>query len=448
MATVARLFLAWGGLILIHYLLTAAGLYDTGLGGEKPDHPDVFPFSVADGPTFHLLGLPAVLGFLGLLYWAVKRSDRLSGWKIWVIATALVVLGNLGQGGLDAGFLKPFTESDIQYYHAALEVRDPVAWLAAFNDRQVSLPPHTKTHPPFAVLLHHLLLDIGGRRTGLLAAVFVLFASLAFPVLQRLLEDFRLTAGRRNRMVLLFAALPAVNIYGAVCLDALVLTTATLFMLGMARLAAGCGRPGLSFSMVALGFAATNLLTYGGTFLAAVGTALGVWEMLGHRRLRSAAAMAGALLFFLLIILAMDRYWQYDHIRGFLTASRIENPSGFRGLAEPAVYLMTRVENVCEIAIFFSFGALAILFHPHRLNLRLTDWHRHRIRLMITGVGVLALMFAAGAYKTGETARGCLFIYPYLILALTAVDRKVLEGLIVFAGLQTAAMQATLEFFW
>lgn len=35
--------------------------------------------------------------------------------------------------------------------------------------------------------------------------------------------------------------------------------------------------------------------------------------------------------------------------------------------------------------------------------------------LSLIGIIILLLMFLAGTYETGETARGCLYIYPFLI---------------------------------
>src|SRR5207247_2044011 len=61
--------------------------------------------------------------------------------------------------------------------------------------------------------------------------------------------------------------------------------------------------------------------------------------------------------------------------------------------------------------------------------------------VMMGAVGTLALMFASGAYRTGETARACLFAYPYLLLALRRLAPERAFALICFAGVQTLVMQ-------
>jgi len=69
-------------------------------------------------------------------------------------------------------------------------------------------------------------------------------------------------------------------------------------------------------------------------------------------------------------------------------------------------------------------------------------------------VGTLLAMFATGAFRTGETARACLFIYPYLLLPVAAQldhqqpdasDRRLLVWL-VFG--QTLLMQTFGGYFW
>ena len=109
---------------------------------------------------------------------------------------------------------------------------------------------------------------------------------------------------------------------------------------------------------------------------------------------------------------------------------------------------MTRLEDVCEIALFFSFGCLAALLAARAGGVRVFDLRDPAGRLALIGVAVLALLFVTGAYRTGETARGCLYLYPYLVLALARRDGQTLRDLCVLAGAQTAAMQLMGNFFW
>ena len=60
-----------------------------------------------------------------------------------------------------------------------------------------------------------------------------LLASLAVPIVWLCFRVVGLPAERRNTLALLLAVIPAFNIYSAVSLDALVVTTASLFLLGL-----------------------------------------------------------------------------------------------------------------------------------------------------------------------------------------------------------------------
>jgi hypothetical protein len=67
---------------------------------------------------------------------------------------------------------------------------------------------------------------------------------------------------------------------------------------------------------------------------------------------------------------------------------------------------------------------------------------------MISGAAFLFLLFVSGAFKTGETARSCLFIYPYLFMGLINLKKENIQELIYLAGMQTAIMQLFGGYFW
>ena len=164
----------------------------------------------------------------------------------------------------------------------------------------------------------------------------------------------------------------------------------------------------------------------------------------GHRLRRSSANLA----FVAAAAFALYEVYGYDHVQGFLTASALENPNGFRGWYEPYMYLATRMECISENALFLSFGFLAILFHPDKLGTSYCDWKKTDIGLMFSGLITLLAVFASGAYRTGETARAALFIYPYVLFALRNADSIMLKDILIIAGLQTAAMQLFGSYFW
>jgi len=60
----------------------------------------------------------------------------------------------------------------------------------------------------------------------------------------------------------------------------------------------------------------------------------------------------------------------------------------------------------------------------------------------------MMLILLAGAYRTGETARAAMFIYPYFMLALVRARLDTLKAITLVAGFQTAAMQLFGNYFW
>ena len=99
---------------------------------------------------------------------------------------------------------------------------------------------------------------------------------------------------------------------------------------------------------------------------------------------------------------------------------------------------MTRLEDVADILCFFGPFLLVLSLGGMRIMLR-TSAYPKPAALTALAVVILAAMFLSGAFRTGETARACLFIYPYLMFPVAAclqrkefslTDRKVLLGLV------------------
>ncbi len=137
----------------------------------------------------------------------------------------------------------------------------------------------------------------------------------------------------------------------------------------------------------------------------------------------------------------------FDWWLAFRTAAAMENPNGFRLLAEPVSYLFTRLEGVAEVALFAGplLCVLAVLGLRQRPIAFAWSWR---------GLLVWAAMLAAGAFKTGETARACLFVMP-CVLAVVAplassgvLERRHLTLLTVSLFAQTLIMQLWGDFFW
>ncbi|MBN2566381.1 MAG: hypothetical protein JXB46_11795 [Candidatus Eisenbacteria bacterium] len=176
------------------------------------------------------------------------------------------------------------------------------------------------------------------------------------------------------------------------------------------------------------GVLVANALTYAGVFL--LGVALLWVRKRGVRTALLAALGAG-----LVCYVALRFGFGYDHLVAFGLASASENADGLRLISRPAHYWLTRVECVAEIAAFLSVPVL--LAFRRRLH-----------PITLSGAAVLLLMFLSGAFRTGETGRICMFIYPFLLLSLVHLDRHALRRLIAYAGVQSILMQVLVDWFW
>jgi hypothetical protein len=447
----------WMGisLILITLIVLQTGNAALLAGGYALETPRVwFPISVFPGsPSLHWNGLAAGLScavvFLLVLFLSIRFVDQLPFPWMLALAIALLVLGNMIQGTVSSAFLNPFTSSDVQYYHDAVKISAPLPWLRAFNDTQASLNLHSCTHPPFAVLIHWLFYSIGG--TAGLAVAFTLFSFAQIPLFYVLaktviINHFEGTvapAGSAKALTLLYVLLPAVNIYSVISLDAVIAVTFLCALLGLVltdrRLTT------VNLAILVVGFCAANALTFGGIYLAGLLGILALYRAVRNRsyNLLFGAVACGACAFLLALVAFL--WFGYDHVQAFLTATRLENPQGFRLLADPVEYLGTRVEGVSEILLFLGVGVLATLLRQfHRAESRNT-----MARLIgKTGIAVCLLMFISGTFRTGETARCCLFIYPYLLMFSRGLSLVSIKDMAVWAGVQTAYMQTIGNYFW
>jgi hypothetical protein len=84
------------------------------------------------------------------------------------------------------------------------------------------------------------------------------------------------------------------------------------------------------------------------------------------------------------------------------------------------------------------------------------DPGRHEINVLSRiGIATLSLMLIAGAFKTGETARACAFLYPFIVLPVAAsvggssplapeVRRRTAFALLA----QALTMQVVGDYYW
>ncbi|MBC8104290.1 MAG: hypothetical protein H7Z41_17075 [Cytophagales bacterium] len=379
------------------------------------------------------------LGFaVGLAF--LERTRYRSALGI-TVTGILLILGSNAVQGVRAGFVTPISGNAIQYYSDAQ--RHPLAsaeFLREFHQIQPTLGDHGRTHPPGAILLFQGLIRLTQDQPAVIAVLIAVTAAALTAIFFRSFLATVLPRFPAGEGIFLLLLLPAVQIYYCASLDALI----AALLLGAVTLYAAPPTPPRLIGAV-LCLLTASFLTFG--FVWAVPLLL-VTEACRWEARRSAARLcglgAGLISFYLALYAAFD----FSYVAALRTATRLENPEGFRLFAEPVSYLFTRLEDVCEIVVFFG---------PFLLALTRGGWRalsRENLlagRMCATAMGMLALLFLTGAYRTGETARACLFVYPYLLLpALAALpsdpaQRRVWYGL-VFA--QALLMQLLGRFFW
>lgn len=426
-----------GGAVLA--LATCADVY--GLLVRPIDNPPYWPISIFD-PRFP--GLPELLlacaVFLGFTPAArhVLRGGR-SALPVLLLLAAATALATNAMAGAEHGLLMPLSEPT-SYLADARDVRDPAGFLASFTDRQLQLRTHSRTHPPGAILVYHALHRLLGDPL-LIAIALGVATSMATAALVYGIARRMLSRPQALFAALLAAVLPAAQIYGVSSLDALVcaLFTAVLYCFLHPD-------PRVRYGGGLLGLCAAMFVSFGALFLFPV--LLG-HELVARRSLRTTAALAlGAAAAYVIIHVATG----FDWLESFRIASRRENPAGFRLLVNPGDYLFTRIECVAEIALFA--GPVVVALWARGLSVARAA---ARPVLWLAGLGALTLlaMFLSGSFKTGETARACLFFIPYLVLPVAALagderelDRARQLDVVCLAMAQTLAMQLCGDFFW
>lgn len=415
----------------------------------------VFGFRIPSVVNLLVAGIVVAAFYFAVRFLEIRRYDL----RLVMLTGVLLIAGLTLTQGYDVGYVAPIA-GDAQtgvlypnsvegqeYYHDALKVTDPADFFSRYNELQPTLNRHTHTHPPGAVLifyyLHKIFQDPG------LIALFIMAVSTPATVffVERLVRT-ELSEETAGYTAFLFALLPAIQIYYLATLDAMIVALLTgtlyLFCFGKGRLAV-VGATAM--------LCASFLLTFVSLFILPVITG---YELLVKRRLtRSLAVIAGVAAFHLLLFLITG----YDAWHSFRTASHYENPQGFMLLVDPVNYLFTRLEDVAELAFFFGPFLLVLLARGLRQTVKLRPFSgiremTTRPLIVLTILGCLSLlgMYAVGAWRTGETARACAWIYPYLLFPVAYnVDdagpgTRVQIAWLVF--IQSVGMQLFGNYFW
>ncbi len=436
--TILLLILGWFLMVLLNYYLNEHHFFT----GTRI----TFPISVVYFSIFSLQGIFFSFIFLAFGLYNLYHFEKLNSKMLFLVYSFAIIFGNLAQGSLHQTFLRSFIDTDFQYYHDVIKISNGFDFISSYNDIQESLTMHAKTHPPFAVWIQYVLYKITNQSVLGLAIGMSIIGLFAYFPLIKILDFFKINTSKKNLFILLFAFIPAVNIYTIVSIDAIFLFFSLIFLYGTLLISNSKALNIKGILIAFIGFSLTNSISFSGSFLACVAGIYSIYELLKNKNKFPLFNFIFVGLLFIALLIFSYFVFNYNHIGAFLKASHLENPRGFRGFDQPIVYLFTRLEDVSEILLFLSFGFFAYLFSPKALNFNKQSIHFY---LPMIAFGSLSLMFLTGAYGTGETARACLYIYPYFLLLLINVkDIQVLKNIVFIALFQTFFMQLIGDYFW
>jgi len=387
-----------------------------------------------------IIGLLSMAVFIAIIQYYSKILSRTTYFYGTIIL--LILLSNSIQG-FEEGFKRPVSGGEnkqIQYYHDALEIESSASFLKNHTELLPELRQHSKIHPPGAPLFYYFADKVGLEDWMISILILLLSAAISMLALRHLLSIYFPDEDVQFGLFLYFL-LPSVQIYYLSTIDALV---TSFLLLTLSFYLISEKKPYHLLSTI-FALSAALFLNFASTFIFPV---IFGYEFFRKKRLnKSFIILWGVILTYLILYVTSG----FNFIDSLLTASKIENPNGFRLFHEPIKYIFSRIESTIEPLIFFG-PFLIILFKGGLLILKKNKPDLYLMSLL--GIGSLFLMFLAGAYRIGESARAALFIYPYLLFPVIAYmseigkdvnERKQLLFL-VFA--QVLFMQLSGSFFW
>lgn len=384
------------------------------------DNPYYWPVSIFGPrlPSLRDVMVAAAVTIVFFLFFRLLEAKRFNI-ALMIIFGVVLIAGLNFIHGLDIGYyapiagdartgpLIPYTLDGQEYFHDALNITDPVDFFRRYNEIQPTLHMHGHTHPPGAVLTFYVLTKLF-RDPAIIAFVIMVLATIPTIFFFYRLVRTELSEDTSRYMAFLLVLLPAVQIYYLASIDALIVALLTgvlyLFCFGKGyRSAAG--------AIVLL--TGSFLLTFVSLFILPV---LVGFDLIVRRSLKRSLIVIGGMVG---VHVLFYFFAGYDAWHSFRNASLHENPNGFMLFVDPVNYLFTRVEDVAEILFFFGPFLLVLMIRGFRTKFQLRPLADLRLRplLVLTILACTSLlgMYAVGAWRTGETARACAYIYPYLL---------------------------------
>lgn len=292
----------------------------------------------------------------------------------------------------------------LAYLPTAQAIDSPAEFLRTYVDRLPDYPTHVKGHPPGATLAHWLVDTVGGGRSDVLTATFLVIAASAAPA--SLIALDRIAGRDAARRAAPFAGLAPAVIWIATSPDA-------MFM-------------GVIAWAVALGAVAITapprwglVAGFGAGLLAGVALSLSYGSMLLLGPLWALAILAGVSRRWQPLVPAAVGFaaiplWFMAHGFDWFAGLAATNEAYQAGVApnRPASYFL--VSNLAVFAVMIGPAAVAGLA---RLREARVWW--------LVGGGVAAVVTAnLSLLSKGEVERIWLPAVPFVLLAVVAVERR------------------------
>jgi hypothetical protein len=340
-----------------------------------------------------VVGLVCLATFLLAIYMLQKYNYRKA--MVAGFGFILILLTNLTHG-FQFGLAR---DVDGGYLNGSVTFESPVQFLSEYESNQDHLSLHAQTHPPGPVLLFWTM-ERGIPHAGLIAALICLLAVILIVLLLTPILESAFDSKRVGYYIFLYLLIPSVQIYYATSIDAII----AALVIGSSIHLFVSSRISVIVSVICL--ITVSMLTFLSLFILPV---LIVYELWTKNKISRSALVISSLIVF---HLALYLCYGFNYLNSFLIASSIETSRQILILVEPINHFSTRIEGIAEILLFF--GPFLTLFLFQALSKYRTDPMLNK--LTIIAIGTFLLMLGVGVYRTGETARAALFMYPFLLL--------------------------------
>jgi len=359
---------------------------------------------------------------------------------LYLSVIVLIMLSNLVQG-YHEGFVRPVAggETKIQHYNEALNVISALNFLSNFEDIQPSLLRHSQNHPPGATLIYYPAIKLDLNPEVISFLLLMISAGVSILALNKLFRKW-FSQEETEYASFLYFLIPSIQIYYLSTIDAVI---AAFLLSTLAFFATGYRF--INILGAAISLIITFFLSFASVFILPI--------MFGYEFFRRKSIKNSLIILACTVFLYIMFYFAtgFNYVNSFFIASQLENTHGFLLFYDPVTYFFSRIKSILDILIFF--GPFLIIAAVRGLPAMKKN-HPDLFLLTLLGTGSLMMMFLAGAYRLGETARGAIYIYPYLLFPVISHLKEIgtesyeRKQLLTLVFIQALVMQLFGDYFW